>query len=141
MANRLKVALIGRIHLVDHDHIGAPQVDFTGEVGQFMPRTVRIHDNDFQVGGIEGSIVIASVPQNDIRFFLGPLENFFVVHSRIHHGPLADVRFILFAFLDRALLQVEVLHGGETLHSLRRKVSIRHGMANDHRLSTLPAQL
>ena len=141
MANRLNVTLLGGVYFVDHDHIRPPQIDFTGKVRQFMPRTVRINDHDFQIGNIERSVVVTPVPQNDIRFFLRLAENLLVIHSRIHHGPLADVRFILFAFLDGALLQVEVFHGGEPLHSLRRKIAVRHGMSNDHRPSTLPAQL
>src|SRR5208282_575204 len=45
------------------------------------------------------------------------------------------------AFLDGALLQIEVLHGGEPLDSLRRKIAVRHGVSNDHRPLALPAQL
>ena len=140
LANGLDVVLLGGIDLVDHDHIGAPQVDFTGEVSQFMPRTVRVYDYDFQVGRIEGSVVVASIPQDDVGFFLRLAEDLFVVHSRIHHGSFADVRFVLFALLNGALLQVEVLHGGEALHRLLRQITVRHGVPNHDWPSTLLAQ-
>src|SRR5208282_935161 len=52
-----------------------------------------------------------------------------------------NVRFIFLAFFDGALLKVEILHGGESLNSLRRKISIGHGMSNNHWPSTLAAQL
>jgi hypothetical protein len=57
-----QVALLRGVDLVDHDHVGPPQVDLAGEVRQFMARAVRVDDHDFQVGGIERSVVVAAVP-------------------------------------------------------------------------------
>jgi len=127
MANRLQVALIRGVYLVDYDRIRAQQVDFPRKVGEFVPGAVRICDYDFQIGGIERSIVVTSVPQNDVSLFLGPPQNLLVVHSRIQHGPLCEVRFILLALLDRALLKVEVFYDRETLYRLHRKITVIMG--------------
>ena len=72
--------------------------------------------------------------------YVGTLaEDLFVVDSRIHDGSPADMRFILFAFLDGALMKIEILHSGEALNRLRHQISVRHGVANDHGPSTLAA--
>ena len=79
LANGLNVAPIGGVHFVDHDRIRAPQVDLAGEVAQFMPRTVRVYNYDFQIGGIEGSVVIAAVPQNYVGLEFRLVEDGLVV--------------------------------------------------------------
>jgi len=38
-------------------------------VGDFVSGPVRIGDNDLQIGNIEGEVIIAAVPQDDIHFF------------------------------------------------------------------------
>src|SRR5208283_6000029 len=84
-------------------------------------------NNDLKVGGIKRSVIVAAVPKDDIGFLLRLAEDLFVVHASIDHRAEPNVRFILFALLDGALLQIEILKRGKTLDGLLSKVSVGMG--------------
>ena len=49
LPNCFNIPLLGRIHLVDDHHVGAPQVHFPRVVGELMAGAVRIHDDNLKV--------------------------------------------------------------------------------------------
>ena len=51
------------------------------------------------------------------------------------------MRFVLFAFLNRAFVAIQVFASGKALHSLRGQISVGHGVTNDDRLPTIFAKL
>lgn len=134
------IVLLGGIDLVDDEHIGAAQIDLARVIGQFVPGAVRIDHNDLKIGLVERRVIVAAIPQNHVGFFLGGTQNLFVIHTGINHGAFADVRFVLLAFFDRALLQVEIFEGGEALDRLRREVAIGHGMPDNDGLASVFAK-
>ena len=106
------------IDLVDHHHLGPPQVDFAGEIPQLVARAVGVSHDDFEVGPVEGSVVVAAIPQNQLRFLLGLAKNRLVIDARIDHRVLADMRFVLLALLNRAAPGFQVLECGKALDAL-----------------------
>src|SRR6476661_1260634 len=124
------------VHLVDHDHPGRPQVGLPGVVAELVSRPERIHQGDPHGRAVEREIVVAAVPQQHVAFGLRLLQDRSVVDPRVDDGPRHDVRLILLAFLDRAVVAVEVGELGVPLHALRREVPVRHRVANgDHTLA------
>jgi hypothetical protein len=133
--------LLRGINLVDHEHVGAAQVDLAWIVGKFVAGTMGIDHHNFEIRLVEGRVIVAAVPENHVGFLLRLVQNLLVVHARINHRTLADMRFVLFPLFDRALLQIEVFECCEALNGLHRQVSIRHGMADDDGLPTVFAKL
>src|SRR5687768_1737137 len=91
-----------------------------------MARAMGIRHADVQRRFEEGKIVVASVPQDDVRFAFGSAQNLLVVDAGVDDESVLDVRLVLFTFFDRALFRAEVIKRRETLRHLRCKVAIRH---------------
>ena len=124
------------VHLVDHDHPGRPQVGLPGVVAELVSRAERIHQRDPHGRAVEREIVVAAVPQQHVAFGLRLLQDRSVVDARVDDGPRHDVRLVLLAFLDRAVVAVEVRELRVPLHALRREVPVRHRVADgDHTLA------
>ena len=122
----------GRLDLVDHDHVGPPQIDLAGIVVQPVLGAVRIHHRDPQVRLVERHVVVAAVPDHYVGLGFGLAQNAFVVHAGIDDAARHDVRLVLLALLDRHLVAFHILHRGKTLHGLRHEVAIGHGVAHRH---------
>jgi hypothetical protein len=63
---------------------------------------------------------------------LGLAQDGLVVDPGVDDDPGVDVRLVLLAFLDGALVPHEVLVGLEALAGLRSEVAVRHGVADRH---------
>ena len=114
------------IHLVDQDDAGRPEVGLPGVVPELVSDTERIHQRDPHRGAVERDVVVATVPQQHVAFGLRLFEDRSVVDARIDDGPRHDVRLVLLAFLDRALVTVQVRELGIPLHALRGQIPVRH---------------
>ena len=99
---------VGGIHLVDDDDIRDPQVGFAGVVEQFVAHAQRVGHDDVQIRLVEGRVVIAAVPDDDIGLGLRLCQDVAVVHARVDDGPAHDVGFVFLDFLNRALVFLEV---------------------------------
>ena len=93
-----------------------------------------------QVGNIEGEIVVAAVPQDDVHFLFSLPEDGFVIDTGIDDDAIIDVGFVFFAFLDGAFVLVEVLVGCEALHLLFDQVAVGHRMTDGGHLVAHVAQ-
>ncbi len=127
----LQVLRPRRVHFIDDDHIRHPQVGLPGVVGQLISRPVGIHQNDVEIRLAEGEVVVPTIPEDDLRLFLGLLQDCPVVHPSVYHNPAVHVGLILLPLLDGAFMPVQVLEGGEPLDRLLLQVAVRHGVA-DH---------
>ncbi len=99
-----------------------------------MASPVRVGQGDHEVRHVEGEVVVAAVPEYYIRFLLRGLEDLAVVDAGVHDDAAVDVGFVLLAFLDGALMQVEVIVCSEALDCLLGKVAIRHRMPDRYNL-------
>src|SRR5271167_2047312 len=131
------VRQFGRVHFVDHHDVGATQIHFSGVVSQFMACAVRVSHHNLQIASVETCVVVAAVPQDDVRFFFGGAENLLVVDSRVNHRAVLKMRLVFFPFLDRAFIAIQIFAVGEALYGLRLQISIGHRVANDNRLPTV----
>ena len=98
-----------------------------GMVAALVARPVRVGDDDLEVGTVERQVVVAAVPDDDVGLLLGLGQDRRVVHARVDDGARVDVRLVLLALLDRALVAVEVLE--------RRRSAARAGAPGRRRAS------
>ena len=105
-----------------------------------MAGAVRVGHHDRQVGLVEGEIVVAAIPQDDIHFLLGLAQDGFVIHAGVDDHAVIEVRFVLLALFDGALVLVQVGIIGEALHLLRDQVAVGHGVADGGHLVAHVAQ-
>ena len=102
-----------------------------------MSGTVRVQHGDVNIRLIECKVVIASIPEDDIRFFFSLTQNRLVVDTGIDDDTIFDVGFILLPLLNGSVLEIEIGECSKPLHPLFNEISIRHGMSDcDHLLST-----
>ncbi len=95
-----------------------------------MPGPVGVGDDDLEVGLVEGEVVVAAVPEDDVGFLLGLAEDGPVVDAGVDDDAVVDVGLVLLALLDRALVLVEVGVGGEALDLLLDEVAVGHRVAD-----------
>ncbi len=101
-----------------------------------MTRSVWVSHYYVQVRCVEGHVIVASVPNDNVCFFLGRSQNLFIINSRIDNETVGDMRLIIFSLLNSALISVKILHRSESLNNLSAQVTIRHGMPHNHNLIT-----
>ena len=94
-----------------------------------MRRTQRIAHNDIEVGFYKGEIIVATVPEYQVRLGLRGLQNCLVVHPGKDHQALSHIRLVLLSLLYRAVVQIQVRQGSEALHRLGAQVAVRHRVA------------
>ena len=115
-----------------HQHdVGHAQHRFARMVGRFVARAQGIDQHDVQVGADERKIVVAAVPQDEIGFAPGLLDDADVIHAGIDDVACGEVRLVFFAFFDGAGRALQIGACLETLHALAREIAVRHGMAHD----------
>ena len=118
------------------------QVRLAGVVAQLVSRPVRVDDDDVNVRLDERRVVVAAVPDDDVGFLLGGLEDRCVVDAGEDEVALGEVRLVLLALLDRAVGVLEILVALEALDDLLRQVAVRHRVAeNGDALAVVPEQL
>ena len=110
-------------------------------VFQLVSRTVRVDHHDLDVGLEERQIVVAAVPDDHVGLALRLLQDGAVIDSGVHHRAAAQVRLVLLALLDGALVPVQVLEGREPLHRLLHQVTVRHGVPDGHHPPALVQEL
>src|SRR3972149_3770776 len=103
-------------------------------IGYFVPWSMRISNNDMQICLVEGDVVVASVPDYDVGFFFCFAYDFFVFNTCVNYDSIVYVGLVFFAFLDGTPVLVEVFIRSETLTYLPSKVTVRHGMPDNHDL-------
>ena len=116
------------VDLVDDTDVRHPQIRLARVVAKLVTGTVWIDNDDQEIGTDERRVVVASVPDDDVRFLLGRTEDALVVDAGEDEIALGDVGFVLLAFLDRRVGGFEILVALEALHRLRRQVAVRHRM-------------
>ena len=105
--------------------------DLAGVIGDRVTRPEGVQDGDVQVRDVEAAVVVASVPQDDIRRRLGLREDGTVVHSREDQVAIVDMGFVLLALLDGGLVEVQVAVGLEPLDRLLLQITVWHGVTYD----------
>jgi hypothetical protein len=123
------VVRYSRVHLVDDDDVGHPHVRLAGIKREFMAGPVRVYHRDQQVGTQERCVVVAAIPDHYIGFLLGGAQDLGVLDTGPYHRAGRYVRLVLFALLERDVVQFEVSSAGEALHTLRGQIAIRHRVA------------
>jgi hypothetical protein len=131
---------LGRADLVDQDHVGAGEVLSAREVVELVPGPVRVGHDDPQVGFEKRRVVVAAVPDDDVRLLLGRGEDRRVVGACVHDDAVVDVRLVFFTLLDRAVVQREVVVAREPLHGLLGQHAVGHRVAHRDRLQAELAQ-
>jgi len=89
-----------------------------------------IDQGDVHVRLIERGVVVAPVPEEDVRLRLDGFQDSVIVDAGEDHAPVGDVRLVLLPLLDRHLVVDQVLLGGEALDPLVQEVAVGHGMAH-----------
>lgn len=101
-------------------------------VGQLVARPKWVGHHDEQVRPVERQVVVPAVPDDDFRLVLGGVEDVGVVDPGEDDASGIDMGFVLLAFLDRGVMQIEVGVTREPLDALCHEVAIGHRMADDH---------
>ena len=70
-------------------------------VAELVARPVRVDDDEVKVRPDERRVVVATVPDDDVCFLLGRLQDRRVVDPREDEVALGEVRLVLLALLDR----------------------------------------
>ncbi len=125
----------GAVHLVDHDHVGTPEIHLAGEVAQLVSGAMRVDHGHLEIGLDEGKVVVAPIPHDDVTprgIVLGSAQNGLVIVTRVDDVASHDVRLVLLHLLDGAIVLLEIGDLGEPLHLLGKEVPVRHGMADRH---------
>ena len=73
----------GGVELVDDEDLGPAEVRLAGIVEHLVAGPVRVDDDDLQVGLVEGEVVVAAVPEDDVGFLLGLAEDGLVVDAGV----------------------------------------------------------
>jgi hypothetical protein len=120
------------VDLVDDHHIGRTQVGLPWVIAQLVTGSQRIDDDDEEVRAVEREIVVAAIPQDDVRLGLGRPQDLGVVHPGVHHSTGVEVGLVLLALLDRRPVEREVLVRREALDPLALEVAVGHRVAHDH---------
>ena len=76
-------------------------------------------EDDLEVALDERRIVVASVPNHDIRFFLGFSQDNLVIDASIDHRSAIDMRLVLLSLFDGALVLVQIIMICEALGCLQ----------------------
>lgn len=116
--------------LVDDDDVGHAQVGLTGVVGQLVTGAEGVDDDDLEVACIERGVVVAAVPEDDLGFLLGLVEDGLVVDTGVDDVAGGDVGLVLLHLFDGAVVLLEVLEGCEALDLLLDQVTVGHGVAD-----------
>jgi hypothetical protein len=95
-----------------------------------VPGAVRVGHHNRQVGLVEGEVVVAAVPQDDIHFLFGLAQDGFVIHAGIDDNAVIEVRFVFLALFNGAFVLIQVGVIGEALHLLLDQVAVGHGVAD-----------
>ena len=120
----------GRVHLVEDDDVGPAEVRLSGVIEHLVARPQRVGHHDLQVGLVEGEVVVAAVPEDDVGFLLGLAQDGLVIHAGVDDDAGHDMGLVLLALLDRAFVAVEVGQLGVALDLLDGQVAVGHGMAD-----------
>ncbi len=128
--NLLHLLRIRGVHLVDDEEVRDPEVGLAGIVAELVSGAVGIDQGDVEVGFVEGGVVVAAIPEDDVGLFLGFAEDLLVVDPGINDKTVVDVGFVLLALLDRALVAVEILVVFESLAGLFGEIAVGHGVAD-----------
>ena len=121
----------GRLGLVDDDDACASQVHGAGEVRGLVAQSQRVRQRDPDVRSIERPVVVASIPEEHVAFGRGLLEDGGIVDAGVHDRAFVDVRLVLLALLERALVLVEIFVAAEPLHRLAGEIAVRHRVTDD----------
>src|SRR5690606_36921922 len=126
----------GRVDLVDHHHIGHADVGLARVVAGLMAGTVWIDDGDGEIRTVKGEVVVAAVPNEDVRLGLGLLQDLAVVDSRVDDVGPVDVGRVRLARSDGAAVCLEIAVSGEALHRLVFEVAVGRGVPHDQYFET-----
>ena len=99
-----------------------------------------VGDRDEQIGVVEGDVVVAAVPHDDVaavRDRPRRTHDRLVVVARVDDVAAHDVGLVLLHLLDRALVALEVGHLGEALHLLTGEIAVRHRVPDRDDLEAL----
>ena len=121
-----------RVDLVDDDDVGPAQVGLARVVGGLVAGAMRIHHDDLDLGPIERQVVVSPVPDDDVGLLLRLGEDGAVVDAGVDDSPRGDVRLVLLALLDGALLRIEILGPREPLDPLPDEIAVGHRVPDGH---------
>jgi hypothetical protein len=132
LGDTLDVRSGGRVRLGDDDDVGHAQHSLPRMMRGLVAGPQRVNQNDVEARPYEREIIVSTIPQDDVRFLLGAIEDAGIVGSRIDQVADRQVRLILLALLYGALRFIEVGQGLEPLDRLPLQVAVGHRMADRH---------
>mmetsp|Transcript_300 Transcript_300/g.648 ORF Transcript_300/g.648 Transcript_300/m.648 type:complete len:306 (-) Transcript_300:711-1628(-) len=133
---------LGGINFGQENHIGDSHINFSWIVVFLICWTKRVDESNIKVRLVKAAIIIAAVPQDDIGFLFGLVENHFIVDAGKEKRTVTNVTKVLFPFLNGALVLVHIRFRFVTLASLTQQVLIiRHGVTNRCHLQTLALEV
>src|SRR6476469_1060377 len=130
------------VFLVDDDHVSHSHIGLARVILQFVARPERVYDHDLQVRLVEGEVVVAAVPDNNVGLLLGLSQYCSIVYARVDDSAEVYIRLVLLALLNCRFVQVQVIIGCKALHGLLGQIAIGHGVAHgDDALARLTEDL
>ena len=127
-----------RIGLGDDDDVGHAQDGFARMMGGLVSGSQGIDENDMKAWSDERKVVVATVPEDDIRLLRGGLEDAGIVGTGKHQRADGKMRLVLLPLFDRALRGIQIPEALKPLHGLALEMAIGHRMADgDHAKAAL----
>ena len=114
LGDPLDVGRRRRVRLGDDDDVGHAQDGLARMMGGLMSRPQRIDENDVEARSDERKVVVAAVPQDDIRLLLGSLEDAGIVGTGKDQVADGEMRLVLLALLDRCTARHRDRRGSRT---------------------------
>ena len=126
---------IGRVDLVDDHDIGHAQVGFAGVVASARcPGRSGSATTMCRSGSIEGEVVVAAVPHDDVGLCLRLPQDGRVVDARVDDRAADDVRLVFLALLDGAVMRARGRRASaKRCTRCADQIAVRHRMADDAR--------
>ena len=131
-------AVDAELRLGDDDDVGHAQDGLARMMGGLMSRSQGIDENDVKAWSDERKVVVAAIPQDDIRLLRGSLEDAGIVGTGKDQIADGKMRLVLLPLFDRALRGIQIPEALEPLHGLALEMAIGHRMADgDHAKAAL----
>jgi hypothetical protein len=99
-------------------------------MGSLVSGSQGIDENDMKAWSDERKVVVAAVPEYDIRLLRGGLEDAGIVGTCKHQRADGKMRLVLFPLFDRALLGIQIPKARKPLQGLALEMAIGHRMAD-----------
>src|SRR5262249_55015582 len=95
--------------------------------------TARVGHRDVQIGTYEWEVVVAAVPDDDVRFRGDTIDDLGVVHAGEDDLTRFEVRLVFLALIHGARPRCQIGAAREAMDSLPLEIAVRHRMTATRR--------